>query len=204
MPGPNIGGKNEGGDKNEKNSPELTVRNCNSSLIIGRLLKTRLRTGLDSCVRFICQFGDLRQSFKMDTRSPMVETNPDTHPAIEKIVDCWVSRKCRLGSRRRLNPCRLNLPVWRAENSILHQDMSTFLKQDKELDYDQITRFTRLSYNQTVGLNETDLAELAPVPLWLKHDIIGVFCHPGVTGMMLVGPTSEFSRQNDSRTLTKE
>ena len=82
--------------------------------------------------------------------------------------------------------------------------MSTFLKQDKEQDYDQITRFTRLSYNQTVGLNETDLAELAPGPLWLKHDIIGVFRHPGVTGMMLVGPTSEFSRQNDSRTLTKE
>ena len=41
------------------------------------------------------------------------------------------------------------------------------------------------SYNWIIGLNMTDLAEVAPVPLRLECDVTGVFYHPGSPG---VGP----------------
>ena len=69
-----------------------------------------------------------RQSLKILTISRAVDTKPDTQPAIEEDADCWVSRKVILGSWRRLDPCRLNLPAWSTERTTLHQDMMTFLK----------------------------------------------------------------------------
>ena len=78
------------------------------------------------------------QSLKILTMSLAVETKPDTQPAIEEIVDCLVSRKVRLGSRWRLDPCRLNLPAWSKESITLHQDISTFLK----LECNQINKIT--------------------------------------------------------------